>query len=160
MPDTRFCLLSVVFIAIITLRRKGCKRAAEVGIRRGGSEKRGRQDSLRASCSLPRGRCQAEKRRPGEGALSFFCWRPFAGTPACSWGVREQRGDKIGCAHLVRSRGGATKPRNRALARALYRFFAGAHLQACLHGRQQKNDCDCRHNRFSAWRRGQDSNLR
>ncbi len=73
-----------------------------------------------------------------------------------SRGVREHRGDKIGCAHLVRSRGGATKPRNRALTRALYRFSVGAHLQARLHGRQQKNDCDCRHNRFSAWRRGQE----
>ena len=59
-----------------------------------------------------------------------------------SRGVREHRGDKIGCAHLVRSRGGATKPRNRALTRALYRFSVGAHLQARLHGRQQKNDCD------------------
>ena len=57
-------------------------RDAGVGIRRGGSEKRGRQDSLRASCSLPRGRCQAEKPRPCEGALSFFCWHPFASTLA------------------------------------------------------------------------------
>ena len=50
------------------------------GIRTGVREQRGRQDSLalaRASCSLPRGRCQAEKPRP-VGALSFFCWRPFA----------------------------------------------------------------------------------
>lgn len=38
----------------------------------------GRQDWLRPSCALPRGRCQAEKPRPDEGALSFFCWRPFA----------------------------------------------------------------------------------
>ena len=82
------------------------------GVRRGVREQWGRQDSLalaRASCALPRGRCQAEKPRP---------------------------------------------------VRALYRFSAGAHLQASLHGCQQKNDCDFRHNRFSAWRRGQDSNLR
>ena len=78
MPDTRFCLLSVVFIAIITLRRKGCKRAAEVGISEGCKRAVGRQDWLRPSCALPRGRCQAEKPRPDEGALSFFCWRPFA----------------------------------------------------------------------------------
>ena len=39
-------------------------------------------------------------------------------------------GDKIHFVHLVRSRGGAAKPRNRSLARALYRFFVGAHLQA------------------------------
>ena len=43
---------------------------------------------------------------------------------------------------------------------ALYRFSAGTHLQASLHEYQQKNDCNFRHNRFSAWRRGQDSNLR
>ena len=61
-------------------------------------------------------------------------------------GVREQPGaelegayassggDKIhsrSLVHLVRSRGAAAKPRNRALW-ALYRFSAGAHLQASL----------------------------
>ena len=66
------------------------------------------------------------------------------GSEKRGWGkkgsTRAEGGDKIHSrwvVHLVRSRGAAAKLRNRALW-ALYRFSAGAHLQASLHGCQQK----------------------
>ena len=102
--------------------------------------------------------------------LDYFCGNPtdflYGGRGVreiLEWGLEGEEassgGDKIhslcSCIFsLPRGRCQAEKPR---LVRALYRFSAGAHLQASLHGCQQKNDCDCRHNRFSAWRRGQDS---
>ena len=47
--------------------------------------------------------------------------------------VREQRGDKIGCAHLVRSRGAAAKPRNRALwGRSIVFLLAPICKRACM----------------------------
>ena len=55
----------------------------------GSARASGRQDWLRPSCALPRGRYQAEKPLPGEGALSFFCWRPFASTLA--WTPTKKR---------------------------------------------------------------------
>ena len=78
----------------------------------------------------------------------------------CLYIIREDKIHSRSLVHLVRSRGAAAKPRNRAHEGTLSFFLLPPICKLACHGRQQKNDCDFRHNRFSAWRRGHDSNLR